>query len=184
MPGVDPTTNHPPTPSHPARVDDQPRAALARRVVADLIDAVLVLLAAAVGVIGAVVIVIATSAGESSAPLSGVLGAGALTTLGVLAALAVLVGGDVRGTSPGRRLAGVELVAADGQAPVWWRGLARGGARTLALVLLLLDTTLGLLTIGVLLGPALLGTDGRGLHDRLLATRVVRRTSDDAEVRP
>ncbi len=182
MPAAEPTIDHPPTGEPPPGFDEPSRAALARRALADLLDTVLVLLAAAVGILGGVVVVIITSVGESSAPTLGILGAGALTALGVLAAIAVLVGGDLRGTSPGRRLAGVRLIAADGNAPVWWRGLARGGVRTLALVLLLLDTTLGLLLLGVLLGPALLGADGRGLHDRLLATRVVRRSADDAEV--
>ncbi len=182
MPAAEPTVDRP-APGEPAPgLDERSRSALARRALADVLDAVIALLAAAVGALGGVVVVIVTSVGESSAPTLGTVGAGALAVLGVLAALVVLVGGDIRGTSPGRRLAGVRLIAADGNAPVWWRGLARGGVRTLALVLLLLDTTLGLLLLGVLLGPALLGADGRGLHDRLLATRVVRRRSDDAEV--
>lgn len=182
MPTTEPTIDHP-SPGGPAPgPDERSRAALARRALADVLDTLLALLATAVGVLGWVVVMIVTSVGESSAPTLGMLGAGALAVLGVLAALVVLVGGDLRGTSPGRRLAGVRLIAADGNAPVWWRGLARGAVRTLALVLLLLDTTLGLLLLAVLLGPALLGADGRGLHDRLLATRVVRRSTDDAEV--
>jgi uncharacterized RDD family membrane protein YckC len=69
----------------------------------------------------------------------------------------------IRGATPGKRLAGVAVEAEDGTFPI---GAPRAAARLL-----------GYLVSAALLGAgfAMILFDGRGLHDRLAGTRVVRR---------
>lgn len=90
-------------------------------------------------------------------------------TLGVVIVAGLLGAGyfvyfwGVRGATPGKRLAGVAVEADDGSYPI---GIPRALARLL-----------GYLVSGALLGAgfAMILVDGRGLHDRLAGTRVVRR---------
>ena len=87
-----------------------------------------------------------------------------------LVTLAALLGGlyhvyswGVRGTSPGKELLELRVEAEDGACPI---GLDRAGLRLLGYLLSAASLGIGFLMIA---------SGGRGLHDRIAGTRVVRR---------
>ena len=149
------------------------RLVLGRRLLADAIDLALALLLAALGVLGAFLVSVVTSLGGSGLPSAGL----ALVLLfgggGVLGALVVLLAGEFTGGGIGRRCARIRLIDATGAPPGRWRGLGRAVIRLFAVSVVLVDQTAGFVILALLLGSALIGPDGRGLHDRLLGTYVV-----------
>ena len=152
---------------------------LGRRLTAAAVDVALVAAVAGVTTLGALAAAIWFSVGGSSLPWSGGVLVALLLIAGAVTAVLVLLIGDVRGTSPGRRLLRVRVQRAatapgePGLPPGLLRGSARGVARLAALALVLIDTGLGALILVVLLRPAAFDPRGRGLHDRILGTEVV-----------
>ena len=108
----------------------------------------------------------------------GPLAVAGLTALALVVAIlpvASLVAMDARGRSPGRWLAHIEVVLADGRRPGLRRGASRTAARLGGLLLAPLHPALAVAVLLVVHGAALFHPRARGLHDRLAGTVVVRR---------
>ena len=94
-------------------------------------------------------------------PIVATVGLGTLAAL--LGALYYVYFWGARGSSPGKELLELRVVAEDGSSPI---GLGRAGVRLLGYLLSAASLGIGFLMIAF---------GGEGLHDRIAGTRVVHR---------
>ena len=144
-------------------------AALGRlgpRLAAALVDLILVSAVQAVAVAPAVWHWRARAAGSDPAFTGVLLAVGGAAVAGIFGIAYYVYYWGVRGATPGKRLLGLAVQGEDGAEPV---GAIRAGVRLF-----------GYLVSGALLGAGfvMVAFGGRGLHDRIAGTRVVRRGRD------
>ncbi|WP_165492168.1 RDD family protein [Egibacter rhizosphaerae] len=157
----------------PAPIPGQP-AWLAARLVAAAIDLALVALVAALPGAGLFALLVEARGPWGVDALSAV--GIAVATLGLVTLpLVVLVGMEAWGRSPGRWLVGIAVVLGNGHRPGPRRGAARAFARVGGLALWPFGPWVAVGVLVLVHGAVLLHPQGRGLHDRLAGTIVVRR---------
>jgi pSer/pThr/pTyr-binding forkhead associated (FHA) protein/uncharacterized RDD family membrane protein YckC len=139
---------------------------LAPRAAAALVDLILVSAVQAVAVWPAVWYWRARQAGSDPAFAGVLLAVGGAAVAGIFGIAYYVYYWGVRGATPGKRLLGLAVQGEDGQEPV---GATRAAVRLF-----------GYLVSAALLGAGfvMVAFGGRGLHDRIAGTRVVRRGRD------